>query len=184
MKNHWLSIIEGLLFMVGDEGISLDQLCAACELEESFVKELLADIIKSCKASQRGIEVVNYGGLYKLVTKAQVHTYGAKLFALPEKGKLSQAALETLAIIAYKQPITRSEIEEIRGVNCDAMIRKLLAKALIKEAGRSEDPGRPILYGITDEFMDAFQLQSIHELPELPDLNEQQEESELFAIEA
>ena len=182
MKNHWLSIIEGLLFMIGDEGISLEQSSAACELKEDFVEDLLATIAKQCKEKHRGIELVNYGGLYKFVTKAAVHMYGARLFALPEKGKLSQAALETLAIIAYKQPITRIEIEEIRGVNCDAMIRKLVAKALIKEVGRSDAPGKPILYEITEEFMDAFQLESIQELPELPDLIQDHEESELFVF--
>lgn len=180
MKNHWLSILEGLLFIVGDEGISVEQLCAACELSEEFVEELLSVIAKQCHEAHRGIELVNYGGLYKFVTKAGVHTYGAKLFALPDKGKLSQAALETLAIIAYKQPITRIEIEEIRGVNSDAMLRKLIAKALVKETGRSEAPGRPILYSVTDEFMDAFQLENIKELPELPSLVSSEEETELF----
>ena len=83
------------------------------------------------------------------------------------KATLSQAALETLAIIAYNQPITRAKVEDIRGVGCDGMIRKLIAKALIKEVGREESPGLPILYGVTDEFMDAFSLASLDELPEL-----------------
>ena len=92
---------------------------------------------------------------------------------------LSNAALETLAIIAYKQPITRVEIEEIRGVGCDMMIRKLLARSLIKECGRSDAPGRPFLYEVTKEFMDTFQLESLKELPDLPDFKEQVDE-ELF----
>lgn len=92
-----------------------------------------------------------------------------KLFSSTKVAVLSQAAMETLAIIAYKQPITRSEIEEIRGVGCDMMIRKLMARSLIKECGRSDAPGRPFLYEITTEFMDAFQLESLKELPELPD---------------
>lgn len=183
MRQHWLSIIEGLLFMVGDEGIKLEQLCGACDIQEAFVLELLAQISKECDAIERGIALVNYGGMYKFITKASVHPYGAKLFALPEKGKLSQAALETLAIIAYKQPITRVEIEEIRGVNCDSMVRKLMAKALIKEVGRSDAPGRPILYEITEEFMDAFQLESIKELPEFPTLLPEEADSELFDFE-
>lgn len=166
--------------MVGDEGITLEQLTAACELQEPFVQELLNTIAKQCKETHRGIELVQYGGLYKFITKTSVHSYGAKLFALPDKGKLSQAALETLAIIAYKQPVSRVEIEEIRGVNCDTMIRKLMAKALIKESGRSDAPGRPFLYSVTEEFMDAFQLKDISELPELPSLQSEEEENELF----
>ena len=92
---------------------------------------------------------------------------------------LSQAALETLAIIAYKQPLTRIEIEEIRGVNCDMMIRKLLARNLIRECGRTDGPGRPFLYEVTEEFMDAFKLESLKELPDLPAV-EQNMDSELF----
>ena len=93
---------------------------------------------------------------------------------------LSNAALETLAIIAYNQPISRVAIEEIRGVGCDAMIRKLVAKALIKEVGREETPGRPILYGVTDEFMDAFSLASLDELPELKEIKADFDQDDIF----
>ncbi|MBR3841366.1 MAG: SMC-Scp complex subunit ScpB [Erysipelotrichales bacterium] len=176
MMEYWISIIEGLLYMVGDEGLTVDQIASVTELDPLVVDEYLEHISNSCQTdSNRGIELVCYGGLYKFVTKASVHEYAAKLFALPERNKLSQAALETLAIIAYKQPITRVEIEDIRGVNCDAMLHKLLAKALIKEVGRSEAVGKPILYGVTDEFMDAFKLMSLDELPELPNLNNDEE---------
>lgn len=176
MKEYWISIIEGILYMVGDEGLTVEQLASVTELDPLVIEEYLEAISNTCQSdTSRGIELVCYGGLYKFVTKASVHEYAAKLFALPERSKLSQAALETLAIIAYKQPITRVEIEEIRGVNCDAMIHKLLAKALIKEVGRSEAVGKPILYGVTDEFMDAFKLMSLDELPELPSLNNNEE---------
>ena len=97
------------------------------------------------------------------------------------KTTLSQAALETLAIIAYNQPITRAKVEDIRGVGCDGMIRKLIAKALIKEVGREESPGLPILYGVTDEFMDAFSLASLDELPELGDIVETESDEDIFA---
>ena len=111
--------------------------------------------------------------------KRQLHPYAEKLFAATKMATLSNAALETLAIIAYKQPITRVEIEEIRGVGCDMMIRKLLARSLIKECGRSDAPGRPFLYEVTKEFMDTFQLESLKELPDLPNFKEQVDE-ELF----
>lgn len=170
-----ISIIEGLLYMVGDEGLTIEQLATVTELDPLVVEEYLEKINEACQKEDRGIELVCYGGLYKFITKAIIHEYASKLFTLPERNKLSQAALETLAIIAYKQPITRVEIEEIRGVNCDAMVHKLLAKALIKEVGRSEAVGKPILYGVTEEFMDAFKLASLDELPELPTLNGEEE---------
>ena len=100
-----------------------------------------------------------------------MHEAAKKLFSIAKISKLSNAALETLAIIAYKQPITRVEIEEIRGVGADVMIRKLEARGLIKEEGRSDAPGRPFLYSVTDEFMDAFKLLSLDELPDLPEFN-------------
>ena len=101
------------------------------------------------------------------------------LFGESSEEELTRAMLETLSIIAYKQPITRAEIEEIRGVSCDMMVRKLLARNLIKECGRSDAPGRPFLYEVTEEFMDTFKLVSLKELPELPDFKDTMEE-ELF----
>ena len=115
--------------------------------------------------------MVNYGGVYKFLSKKSVYPYATKLFETAKSSSLSQSALETLAIIAYKQPVTRVEIEELRGVGSDMMLRKLLSRNLIKEAGRSEAPGRPILYEVTDEFMDSFKLYSLEELPQLPDFN-------------
>ena len=107
-----------------------------------------------------GTTTVN-GGIYKFITKKSIFTYAQKLFQTAKSNTLSQSALETLAIIAYKQPITRIEIEELRGVGSDMMLRKLQARNLIKEAGRSDAPGRPILYEVTEEFMDSFKLYSI-----------------------
>ena len=106
-----------------------------------------------------------------------VHPFAQKLFQSAKTSALSQSALETLAIVAYKQPITRVEIEEIRGVGCDMMLRKLQARNLITEVGRSEAPGRPILYGVTEEFMDSFKLLSLDELPDLPDFSEHQSDN-------
>ncbi len=163
------AILEGLLFLSGDEGVSLSQLSSVVELEECEVKKALDELMDRYLCDDRGIELVRFGGLYKFVSKEKIHPYAEKLFTNTKMSSLSQAALETLAIIAYKQPITRAEIEEIRGVGCDMMIRKLLARSLIKECGRSDIPGRPFLYEITPEFMDAFKLESLKELPDLPD---------------
>lgn len=169
MQNHMQQVIEGILFIVGDDGIDAERLAEI--MEESFdtVQKTLDDMtVQYANDENRGIELVNYAGRYKFVSKAAVHPYAQKLFEGTEVKGFSQAALETMAIIAYKQPITRVEIEEIRSVGCDMMIRKLLARNLIKEVGRSDAPGRPFLYAVTDSFMDVFGLSSLKELPELP----------------
>lgn len=175
-------IFEGLLFIAGDEGLSIEQI-KSCLEEEILVEEIESILDQMMKTylqeDDRGFEMVRFGGIYKFVSKQDIHPYAEKMFASTKISTLSQAALETLAIIAYKQPITRAEIEEIRGVGCDMMVRKLLARNLIKECGRSDAPGRPFLYEVTDEFMDAFKLESLKELPELPTFRDE-EESELF----
>ena len=162
-------IFEGLLFIAGDEGLSVEQIksCLEDDTTAEDIEKLLDEMMKEyLEDDRRGYEMVRFGGIYKMFASTKIST-------------LSQAALETLAIIAYKQPITRGEIEEIRGVGCDMMVRKLLARNLIKECGRSDAPGRPFLYEVTDEFMDAFKLESLKELPELPTFHED-EDSELF----
>ena len=176
MENQALTIVEGLLFIVGDEGLTLPQCAAVLDISESEAQRVLEDLQRMYAEDQRGIEVVDYGGVFKFVSKASIHPYAQKLFANAKNTALSQSALETLAIIAYKQPITRVEIEEIRGVGCDMMLRKLQARGLIREAGRSEAPGRPILFEVTEEFMDSFKLVSLNELPELPDYAESESE--------
>lgn len=171
---------EGLLFITGDEGLTLKQIAQALEIKEKEAEAIMDELTKDYSDEHHGIEVARFGDVYRFLSKAKVHTYAAKLFAQDKTNKLSSAALETLAIIAYKQPITRVEIEEIRGVGADVMLRKLMARGLIKEDGRSDAPGRPILYSVTDDFMDAFQLVSLKELPELPQFNDD-EENDLFS---
>lgn len=179
MDNQALTIAEGLLFIVGDEGLTLTQCAAVMDISESEARFVLEDLQRMYSDDQRGMEIVDYGGVYKFVSKALIHPYAEKLFASAKANSLSQSALETLAIVAYKQPVTRVEIEEIRGVGCDMMLRKLMARNLIREAGRSDAPGRPILFEVTEEFMDSFKLYSLEELPELPDYT-QQESEDLF----
>ena len=112
--------------------------------------------------------MVEYANRFKFVTKEFVYPYAETLFQQEKPVHLSQAALETLAIVAYKQPVTRAEIEELRGVGCEVILRRLLTRGYLKEAGRSTAPGRPILYEVTDELLDSFGLSSLAELPELP----------------
>lgn len=170
------AILEGLLFIVGDEGIALEDAAAILEISVEKTEEVFDGLQKEYLDESKGIEIVCYAGRYKFLSKAFVHPYAKKLFKDTKAATLSGSALETLAIIAYKQPVTRLEIEEIRGVGADVMLRKLMARNLIRESGRSDAPGRPILYEVTEEFMDSFELVSLEELPELPDFKEEENE--------
>jgi len=178
LNQRQLAVLEGLLFVTGDEGLTAAQAADTLGVSEKQAEELFAQLQKAWQSDDRGLEVVRYGDIYRFLTKAFVHSYAARLFSKDVKTQLSQAALETLAIIAYKQPVTRVEIEEIRGVSADAMLRKLIARGMVKEDGRSEAPGRPILYSVTNEFMDAFQLLSLDELPDLPAFNQDEKKND------
>lgn len=174
------NIIEGILYLKGDEGIDIKELSLILEISKKEAVEAMDHFIEAySKRDFDGLQVVDFGGKYKLATNPQYFPYYQKMVE-QSKTTLSQAALETLAIIAYNQPITRAKVEDIRGVGCDGMIRKLIAKALIKEVGREESPGLPILYGVTNEFMDAFSLASLDELPELGDIVETESDEDIF----
>ncbi|WP_347549795.1 SMC-Scp complex subunit ScpB [Pseudalkalibacillus hwajinpoensis] len=177
-KEEVKSIIESLLFVVGDEGITLKDLCETISLEEETISDALKELQLEYDEVERGFKIVFLGGGYQLTTNAKNAPYIEKLIDQPGNHSLSQAALETMAIIAYKQPITRIEIEEIRGVKTDKPLQTLMRKLLIKEAGRAEKAGRAILYGTTREFLFHFGLSSIKELPPLPDGSEETEDDE------
>ena len=175
------AVVEGLLYVVGEEGIKIENIAAVMDISTEDVKALLTNIESKYRFDQFGIELVNYGGSYRFVTKKAIYPYVQKLLHNEKAASLSNAALETLAIIAYKQPITRVEIEELRGVGCDMMLRKLQARELIKEAGRSDAPGKPILYEVTEEFLNSFGLETIGMLPDLPEFNnDENEDRNLF----
>ena len=175
------AIVEGLLYVVGEEGLKIENIAAVMDIGTEDVKALLTNIESKYRFDQFGIELVNYGGSYRFVTKKAIYPYVQKLLHNEKAASLSNAALETLAIIAYKQPITRVEIEELRGVGCDMMLRKLQARELIKEAGRSDAPGKPILYEVTEEFLNSFGLETIGMLPDLPEFNNDEiEDRNLF----
>ncbi|MBN6188522.1 SMC-Scp complex subunit ScpB [Aneurinibacillus sp. BA2021] len=163
------AIVEGLLFVAGDEGIEVKQLASILDLENHEVIALMDEMKQEYKNQQRGLQIVEIAQAYQFTTRPEFAEYFEKLVDTPSHATLSQAALETLAIIAYKQPITRLELEEIRGVKCESSISRLISKALIKEVGRAEAVGRPILYGTTKEFLEYFGLRSLDELPPAPD---------------
>lgn len=180
-KPNLKGILEGLLFIVGDDGLTAGQASSSTECSEEECEKILDELMKEYAADDsRGIEIANYGGVYRFLSKEYVIESAKRLFQLNKQATLSPAAMETLAIIAYKQPITRVEIEEIRGVGADMMLRKLLARDLIQEAGRSEALGRPILYEVTNEFLNSFKLMSLEELPDLPDFKSTEESDDLF----
>ncbi|MBQ1477764.1 MAG: SMC-Scp complex subunit ScpB, partial [Erysipelotrichaceae bacterium] len=154
------AIVEGLLYIVGDEGVRADQIARAIDKSVEDTEVILQNIQRKYASDLFGIELVDYGHSYKFISKKAVFPYAQELFHTAKPNTLSQSALETLAIIAYKQPITRVEIEELRGVGADMMLRKLMARNLIREAGRSEAPGRPILYDVTEEIRDTIKLYS------------------------
>ena len=174
------AIVEGLLYVVGEDGARIEQLALAIDKSIEDTKIILENIQRKYSSELYGIELVGYGSVYKFITKKDVYPYAQELFGVSKPNTLSQAALETLAIIAYKQPITRVEIEELRGVSADVMLRKLQARNLIKEAGRSDAVGRPILYEVTEEFMDSFKLYTLNELPDLPEYSKEEESDSLF----
>ena len=182
-KQERLGILEGLLFAVGDEGINIQQLEYVLEVNELEIKSLFIELKERYASISSGIDIIEVAGVYKMTTKKDHASYLKRLIQNPNQRGLSNAALEVLAIIAYRQPITRHEIENIRGASSDNVLRKLLTFSLIEEAGRLEGPGRPILFRTTDDFLDYFGIKTLEELPELPfvtpDFN-LDEESDLF----
>ena len=164
------AVLEGLLFVVGEDGLTLDQIEEVLDIDEETAKNTIMDLKKDYEDDSRGLRIDFLGNRFKITTKFEHKEYYQKLIENPETNFLSQAALETLAIIAYNEPITRIQVDTIRGVGSTSIIRKLVAKGFIKESGRSDMPGRPILYETTHEFLDYFGLSSIDELPSIDDI--------------
>lgn len=181
---NWLGILESLLFAAGDEGLSMKQIKTVLEIEEFQAVEIVEMLRQEYEQNpNRGITLIELAGTYQLATKKEHSIYLKRLVESPGMHTLSQAALETLAIISYKQPITRLEIEEIRGVKTERPLQTLLSKGLIKDVGRANGTGRAILYGTTKEFLDYFGLKDLKELPPLPEKVEEdfpQEDADLF----
>lgn len=182
MKN--LAVLEGLLFVVGEEGLSLEQIEDVLEINEEESKLLVKKLRENYEAEDRGLRIDFLGNKFKLTTKFEHKEYYQKLIENPLTNTLSQAALETLAIIAYNEPITRIQVDKLRGVSSAQMMRKLVAKGFIKETGRSNLPGRPILYETTSEFLDYFGLPNIEALPDMSEFieetNQEIDETDLY----
>ncbi len=172
-------VLEGLLFVQGEDGLSTEEMLDILEVDKETLKKVILELGMDYKNNDRGIDLEYFGGKLKMVTKKEHSSYYKKLYNSSENTNLSSAALETLAIIAYNQPVTRVMVDEIRGVNSSHQIRKLMFRNLVKEVGKSDLPGKPILYGVTSEFLDYFGLASIDDLPVIKE-DEVLEETDLF----
>ncbi len=158
------AIVEGLLFAAGDP-VSLEKIAEILELDKKTAKLFLNNMRISLQNSKRGIMMREIDGSYQLCSRPEHHEYIRRLIEPRQKQALSQAAFETLSIVAYNQPVTRARIEMIRGVNSDSAIIRLIERNLIKEAGRMDTPGKPMLYETTDEFLRSFGFSSTKDLP-------------------
>jgi len=165
-----LGILEGILFAVGDEGLTLKQIQDILEINDMEAKELLMNLKSRYESDMYGIQISFLGDTFKLTTKKEHKEYYKKLIENADSNTLSQAALEVLAIVAYNEPITVQNVDEIRGVGSREMIRRLVAKGLLKEVGKSDAPGRPTLFATTRDFLDYFGLSTKEELPKFEEI--------------
>lgn len=163
-NKNMAAAIEAILFSVGD-AVSLKELAKVLEAEENEVSAVIEYMVKEYEEEKRGIKIIKLEDAYQLCTKQEYYDYLIKLVNMPKKHVLTDALMETLSIVAYKQPITRQEIEAIRGVSCVHAINKLVEYKLIGEVGRLDAVGRPILFGTTEDFMRSFGVTSLDELP-------------------
>ena len=173
-------VLEGILFVVGDDGATLNELVDILGIKKEDVLNLILELKRDYESGTRGIRLSILGDAFKLTTKKEHKEYYTKLLESDDANTLSPSAIETLAIIAYNEPITRVEVDEIRGVGTAPMIRKLVAKGFLKEVGKSDLPGRPILYQTTSEFLDYFNMESIKDLPKIDEINEVVDDIDLY----
>ncbi|MBC8590554.1 SMC-Scp complex subunit ScpB [Wansuia hejianensis] len=165
------AIIEGLLFTWGDP-LNIKDICNILNIDKKRTFNIMKELIDDFDYNRRGLRIVQMEDYYQIGTRPEHYDWIKKLNNAPSKKSLSNAALETLSIIAYRQPVIKSEIEYIRGVKCDRALETLTMKGLIKELGRLEKPGRPIIYGTTEEFLKSFGLQSLDDLPLLEEIEQ------------
>lgn len=175
--NKEISLIEAILFLEV-EPIDLKSLASISDLQSEVVLEAVSRLKEEYAKEEHGIELIEISDGFLLSPKQDLWDYLKPRYGKKNDAKLSKAALETLSIIAYSQPITKAEIESIRGVNADGMIRLLLGRTLIKEVGKKDAPGKPIQYGTTKEFLKTFRLKSISDLPKLDELEQERFELE------
>lgn len=167
------NIIESLIFSYGD-AVPLEKICEILELDRKTARNIIKNMINNYNSTNKGIIIREINDKYQMCSNPKYFEYTSKLYQIRQKQALSQAAYEVLAIIAYNQPITKARVEQIRGVNSDSAITRLIERNLIKEAGKLDTPGRPRLYETTDEFLKCFGFKSLRDLPilDIEDLSE------------
>lgn len=183
--NELIKRVFGILFVAGDDGVSRQELAQSLEEPISNIDDCLEQLKLNFQTDDSSaLEVVNFNQRYRLITKKELAEDVEKYAQAPFSQNLTRASIETLSIVAYRQPITRMAIDEIRGVSSSSLIQKLISRDLIKEIGRIEAPGRPVLYGVTDYFMDYFGLKTLDDLPEIEPiaLNAELASEELFDL--
>ena len=161
-----VGIVEAILFVTGD-AVEKSEIRRALDISDAELEETLDALESGYDFDRRGLRLLRFGAHVQLATRPDYAPYVEKLLQPVQKQSLSQAVMETLAVIAYRQPVTKGEIEQVRGVKCDYSVQSLLTKGLIAEVGRKEALGRPILYGTTDAFLRHFCISSVSELPEI-----------------
>ena len=157
-------IIEAILFTMGDS-VEIGKIARALEQDEETTRKVIHKMMDKYVAEDRGVRIIELDGAYQMCTKTEMYEYLIRVASPPKKHVLTDVLLETLSIIAYKQPVTKLEIEKIRGVKSDHAVNKLVEYNLVKELGRLDAPGRPILFGTTEEFLRTFGVQGLEELP-------------------
>ncbi|MDD6491891.1 MAG: SMC-Scp complex subunit ScpB [Firmicutes bacterium] len=165
-KQKAKAVLEAILFTMG-EAVEVERLASVIEEDKKTTKELLMEMKEEYDGKECGVTLMELEDSFQMCTKAEMYEYLIKIAKTPRKYVLTDTLLETLSIIAYKQPITRAEIEKIRGVSCDHAVNRLVEFGLIAEVGRMDAPGRPLLFGTTEEFLRSFGVKSLEELPEL-----------------
>jgi segregation and condensation protein B len=165
-RNEAKAVLEAVLFTMG-ESVEVERLAMVIEEEKEITREILMEIKADYEANGRGIALLELEDSFQMCTRGDMYEYLIKIAKTPRKNILTETLLETLSIIAYKQPITRLEIEKIRGVSCDHAVNRLLEFELIGELGRLDAPGRPLLFGTTEEFLRCFGVKSLADLPQM-----------------
>lgn len=177
--NH-KAILEGLLFLCGSDGITREEVIEILEIDDEKFDTIINSLISDYEKEDRGVRLEYLGQTYKLATKKEHKIYYEKLVEAKNNNTLTQACLETLAIIAYNEPLTRVRVDDIRGVSSSHIVRKLVSMNLIEECGRADTPGRPNLYKTTKDFLDHFGLSNKDDLPPLEEEQELDSETNLF----
>lgn len=165
-KKNYEAVIEAILFTMG-ESVELEKIAAALELPVEETKELVEHLRSEYETSGHVMKIIELDGAYQMCTKSEMYEYLIRIAKQPKKHVLTDVLLETLSIIAYKQPVTKAEIEKIRGVSCDHAVSRLVEYNLVKELGRLDAPGKPLLFGTTEDFLRSFGVQSLDQLPSL-----------------